>query len=535
MRAIGIKSVTTVALISAAAVATWQMELMRADYWEQLSPWVTFLAAGFAVLAGMLIFRFWRLGERSEYYLRFGERLPFGAETALGPSRGRTLLVGHASQVEVLDFPPVVQRGLWITIVLAIGLITVTNRAVALLRDFPDKLGARQAGFCKPPEPPKLDTTRSQGCRLVERAYQLGYAKSLGSCGPQAEDDQEVRDVCRLRQLDEPYLHYAWRLLDTAVVKITRDDGSPGLVARLERQFDHLGAMFAAQLDTIAMEPRSSHHVFTNLPDPRASLGARVDALLESGCGARLARLPHFPRMDRTPAGPSRLLEHVLAQLLLNPIYRPTVAQCEEIIVHWDAAPDACERLAANPRGFLEDHDALDAIAGVLAWRRNKEELAPIAKHATTLAPPARIISLQCLIFDEASAARSPIERTVTIEGEELRVRETRMKPLTADGASQIRLYKHLAALLSAGFGYGRLTSNQAVGARPEEVTMAASFREPAFLLTKLDLLRDADLFLGNDWLAERPDLLDVYPYHLHLENFVEIFRRQYKLERGRL
>ena len=29
--------------------------------------------------------------------------------------------------------------------------------------------------------------------------------------------------------------------------------------------------------------------------------------------------------------------------------------------------------------------------------------------------------------------------------------------------------------------------------------------------------------------------LLEVYPYHLHLKNFVEIFRRQYKLHRGRL
>ena len=34
---------------------------------------------------------------------------------------------------------------------------------------------------------------------------------------------------------------------------------------------------------------------------------------------------------------------------------------------------------------------------------------------------------------------------------------------------------------------------------------------------------------------AKRPDLLAVYPYHLHLKNFIEIFRRQYKEHRGRL
>ena len=42
------------------------------------------------------------------------------------------------------------------------------------------------------------------------------------------------------------------------------------------------------------------------------------------------------------------------------------------------------------------------------------------------------------------------------------------------------------------------------------------------------------NLFLGNEWLAKRPDLLAVYPYHLHLKTFIEIFRRQYKEHRGR-
>jgi hypothetical protein len=109
------------------------------------------------------------------------------------------------------------------------------------------------------------------------------------------------------------------------------------------------------------------------------------------------------------------------------------------------------------------------------------------------------------------------------------------MRPLGVDGGSHIKLYKRLAALLTEGFGYGRLTSNESVGARPEDATMVAAFRDPALLLTKLDLLRDADLFLGNEWLTDRPDLLEVYPYHLHLKNFVEVFRRQYKLHRGRL
>jgi hypothetical protein len=541
---IGIRSLMGIALLGGALALVWQQELVRGDYWEQLSPWVAFLAGILAVLAGTLVYKFWRLDLKSEYYLRFGEKLPFGAETALGPTPrrrgGRTLLVGHAAQIGVRDFPPAVQRALWIGIFFAIALITVTNRAVALLRDAPEKVGSGRAGYCKPPEPPKVEPIKKQGCALVERAYKLGYVKSLGKCGPQELEKTSLKDVCHLRQPDEPYLHYAYRLLGRAADRFTTDDGSPGAIAQVQSRFGHLNALYHAQLDTIAMKPRSSHHLFTNLPDPRMTFGDKVDAMLESSCGARLAKLEHFPPMPPGKAGPSKLLEHVLAQMLLNPIYKPIVAQCEEIIVHWGAAIDACEKLAANPRAFLDDHDALDPIEGVLDWRRNRLELASFAKQRSQpgreLAPPQRVISVQCLIFDEASAAGDdPIVRSMELDGEKLAVREVRLAPLTEDGGSQIRLYKHLAELFSEGFGYGRLTSNQAIGARPEEATMAATFKEPTFLLTKLELLRDADLFLGNEWLTARPDLLDVYPYHLHLQNFVEIFRRQYKQERGRL
>jgi hypothetical protein len=43
------------------------------------------------------------------------------------------------------------------------------------------------------------------------------------------------------------------------------------------------------------------------------------------------------------------------------------------------------------------------------------------------------------------------------------------------------------------------------------------------------------DIFLEPDWLSRRTDLLEVYPYHLHLKNYVRLFRKQYLLARGRL
>jgi len=204
--------------------------------------------------------------------------------------------------------------------------------------------------------------------------------------------------------------------------------------------------------------------------------------------------------------------------------------------VHWNARPDTCARLADRPVAALGELGELGAVRGMLDRRATGAEVRELdPARARDLPPAQRIVSFQCLMFDPAAELAAPVERTLVLDGERLAVREVRMKPLVGDGASQIRLYKQLAALMAPGFGYGRLTSNQAVGATPEEAALAETFRQPAFGLTKLDLLRDADLFLGNDWLAKRPDLLEVYPYHLHLQNFIEIFRRQYRQHEGRL
>jgi hypothetical protein len=544
MRGIGARSVTTVALFVGAAVALWRVGHLRADYWDQLSPWVPFLAGGFAVGAGTLVFAYWRLGERSTYYFRYGYRLPFGGETSFGGFRGRhgkTLLVGHAPHVSVADLPPFVHRTVYIATFSCIALVALTNRAVALLRDVPDLLADPSREYCAEPEaapPPEERKREKPGCAIVRRAFQLGYTKDLGSCAPDLETDAaRLAEVCRRRQHDEPYLHYAWRLFDTNTQKLFEAKAG-STTADFGTQLDHFSAMFGAMFDSVAMRPRSSHHLFTNLPDPRPSLGDQARAAIDdSPCGARLANLAHFPRMQPGATGASHLLEHVIAQLLFNPTYKPVVAECKEIIVHWGAPADACAKLAADPAGFLDAHDTADVVHDVLEMRRRKLELSRIGMQRQPGDTPTaqRVVSFQCLVVGDAAATPAPIERTMTFDGETFRVREARMTALSSDEGSQIRLYKDLAELLAEGFGYGRLTSQQAVGARPEEATMAASFKEPTLFLTKLDLLRDADLFLGNDWLANRQDLLDVYPYHLHLLNFVEIFRRQYQQHRGRL
>ena len=60
-------------------------------------------------------------------------------------------------------------------------------------------------------------------------------------------------------------------------------------------------------------------------------------------------------------------------------------------------------------------------------------------------------------------------------------------------------------------------------------------YTQPMYRLTRLELLRDADIFLGHDWLAKRADVLAVYPYHVHMKNLIELFRTLYRTHRSRL
>ena len=53
--------------------------------------------------------------------------------------------------------------------------------------------------------------------------------------------------------------------------------------------------------------------------------------------------------------------------------------------------------------------------------------------------------------------------------------------------------------------------------------------------MTRLYGLDSLDIYLDAGWLAQRADLLEVYPYQRHLKNYVQVFRRQYRRERGRL
>jgi hypothetical protein len=99
-------------------------------------------------------------------------------------------------------------------------------------------------------------------------------------------------------------------------------------------------------------------------------------------------------------------------------------------------------------------------------------------------------------------------------------------------------MYNEFSKVLESRFHYSQLTSRSDVkidGVSSEAADNEKYLQEPTYLFTRLDILKNVDIFLGNNWVLEREDLLEVYPYHVHLQNYVNKFREKYQERHGRL
>ncbi|MEM7677465.1 MAG: hypothetical protein AAF449_15810, partial [Myxococcota bacterium] len=493
---LGAKSMTALVLLAVSTSAAHWLGRLRPDYLAQLSVWAGFAIGAFAILAAETIFHFARLGQPSEHRLRIGrgalsvERIdPFARAPELNSIRRQTLR-------------RLLMRAIYGTTFLFIGLITIDNRGVALLSSVEEAFAPPNHSFCLEADEPPPDDPQLAGCELLRRAYALGYAKELGPCAPKAVE--AAVPICDRRQLDEPYLHYAWRLLSDRYPDLLPNaaQGVQTALRNIEANWDHLSDLFFNQHDPIARTPRASHHLFTNLPSPRSTpLQKVVDTLDVASCDQRSVQMPPLVVTDGRPHPPSLALEHALGQLLFNPSYPTVIASCREYTIHWNAPADACQSLVDRPKAFLEAQGALDDVRTVIDRHRRATLL--LAK------PPqlSRIISFQCLIVapSKETATRPITNKGTYVDGYRFSVRSIRALPFRAEVRDQVQLFRQLGRLLAPGFAYGRLQSEQSLVEPDAEAAAAVQFAETTDLLTKLELMHEADIFLGHTWLDDRP------------------------------
>ncbi len=519
---IGLKSISAIAIAALLVGIGAAKGALGATYLAHQSALSWLAVALVATLALGLVGIGWRFDVRSRAALALRRTGPVVVE-------------GRAPR----ELPGAIQRVLVLAGFASIALAGLGNHAAARMIELRTELAKPSPStYCLPheaaapaaqaPEAPPVDQA---GCALVKRAFALGYAKSLGSCAPTtiipvAAAPVAKPEVCTRRQLDEPYLHYAFRRIAGAAAAATSVDPLDAAEHRIDdvrAHLDYLDGLLADVHHAITGSPHAAHHLWVSLPDPHpGKLSERFTGAPR--CSQRYADLPLWPRWRDDQR--AELVEHVLGQLLFATRFGST-ASCSDYTIHWDAPPDACAKLVADPQGFLDRDGALTSVRAVLDRRRRQIQIGELEQLLGRTPPPApppvqAVISLQCLAIDHAG---SPTAATVKLDGDELTVRDLHVAAVRTTADGPIDVYLALAALL-AGTDVPR--ARQAPPAAPA----------PAgedFALTRLDPLADADPFSGARWPLERPELVDVFPFERHLHAFVDAFRRRYLAQRGRL
>ena len=548
---IGIKSVSASVLAAAAiAIGAWR-GVFSAEHFVHLSAGSTFAIGVFASTCAALV--------------GFGWRPRLRSKTAIAVRDGKLAIIDDA--VAPRELPALAQRAALVIVFATIALGTLGNEATARIGNVPaDLTKPSHSEYCHPEapteaepdpeptvEPPQVDQA---GCALVKRAYALGYAKSLGSCAPKTvaiapiKTAAKVVEVCTRRQLDEPFLHYAYRKLVATTSDAAPVDAMSARVHGVRTRLDYVRDLLADIQHAVTGTPHASHHIWVDLPDPHPrTIGQRFTG--HPPCSSHYADLPLWPAWDATTPA-NTVFEHVLGQLLFATRFG-TTASCSDYTIHWGAAPDACTKLAADPEGFLGDSGALTSIHAVLDRRKRQiamRELAGKLGEGATLPepPPARAVtSVSCLMFD---GAKPVVAMAIVVEGEQLALREVHAAAVAPAGAGPVEVYKAVALLLSgsryAGAAHGiKVDGQNAVDDSPDGSTPDSSnsptptakieIAETDFILLALEPLVDVDPFLANSQLLDRSDLVSVFPIEQHLHAFIDAFRRVYLPQRGRL
>lgn len=509
-------------------IIAWSDGRLDPAYLGRLSPWAGWLTAAIAAVT-------------------FGALSDFGAQVRAAwdtPARPDPL---HTRKAKV---QPLSVRVLYSLCAVPLGLLAIDNHAVEQLAAVPDNL-ARSADEC-PDEDEKAKKKKAAvkpGCALVMRAFEKGYITDLGNCAPDKKEEEER--VCTGRQHDEPYLHYAarlgWEKMTWVANSVSGEERTKAL-SHFNAQRSQLMSLTLGHRDSLDNRARASHHLFTNLSKPKTLFGRIADAMTSHACMSEVTDLPYLLNSEGGKVKTSDALDHAVQQVLFNPAYGREVALCTEYTVHWEQPADICKRLVKDPEGTLDDAGALDSVQELLDRKVRQERLdkafaanEPGAEgrigEPVEAAKPAPV-SFQCLMVgSKVNTSARPADSTVLFEGHRLVARQMVVQmPKEVGVRGQIDMMRHVAAVFAPSFTHGRLNGSVEETLDPEQAAqIEQNLSQPSYLLSKLDLLRNANIFEGHQWIDNHPNLLTVYPYQIHMDEFVKGFRAHYVLKGRRL
>lgn len=451
------------------------------------------------------------------------------------------VFIGENRGPVAYDFPLWFQKLMLIPIFFIFTMFIINSRTIQLISDAYISFKDNKSGYC-PPEDDNESNKESEippGCELIVRAYELGYSNSLGDCEPK-DAVKEEDDICRLRQVDEPFLHFTFRqlgqILDNFSV-LNEDYSITQELDKFKEQTDDLDALLANQVDSMTSTPHSAHIVITNLPKPPKSILEKFNELTQSNyCLSAYRDLPNTIDIKLSDEGKnSKEFEFSYAHLLFNDRQQNAVGFCPEFEILWEEDANFCQSLAQRPVETLKDAGVWGRVSSVL--NRYKAMASKLSKDdKANQLPLSRFISFQCILVSDESTDK--ISDKFVLKGHKFTATTSRLDRTsdhTNHGLPKSTILG-LAQTLVPHYSYSAFQSNQQIAAISEQEAYDLFVENNDHLmLSKLEVLRKTDIMLGNNWLHEHPDLLEVYPWHLHLYNFVSSFRREYHNSRGRL
>jgi hypothetical protein len=407
-------------------------------------------------------------------------------------------------------------------IFLGLGFNTFNQREINVLSNFAQYQSKDR--YCQIEDKKKAATEVRPECRLIIRAYELGYAKDLGSCGA---DLEEAPKPCDMRYEDEPFFHYAYRRAVGTFDQLKRlsSESSPAkMQALVDRDVKRFKPMVNEMLAGLNNDPRSLHIVITNLPTPDIGISKRIASkLTPSSCINEYRLLPNKAEHISSRSKLGNTFHFVSGHLLFDSAYETTVANCIEYDYRWEVLPEICQAITSNPVEALKQQGYIAKIDQLI----DRLDRRKITKPLSTAPQIKEISSIQCLSFGEFQTQMDV--KSFKYRNHDFSFVWKRVSIPSLTSETPLRIFRESAHAFNPSFRYSQLSSRQSVNLSQEKSVTEELFNDSGFLLTRLGFLRDADIFIGSEWLLQRSDLLDLYPYYLHLNHFIESFRTRYK------
>lgn len=442
--------------------------------------------------------------------------------------KGYAVYYFHGVQKQQFRLSPNLSRAIIFVLFLGLGFNLFSHREINVLAKFSNHKSHGQ--YCTVDNKPTATAEVRPECRLIYRAFELGYAKDLGSCGKSKEDKPKP---CDLRYEDEPFFHFAYRrMLHTReILKAAAEQSSPESLKQLvERDSKRFEPMVKEQFADLNNDPRSYHIVLTNLPPPELSVKTRIERELNpSSCIREYKRMPNRMEQIKSRDQLGSAFHFASGHLLFDSGYATTVANCKEFDFRWQILPEYCQALMSNPASELAKQSLSPALDRLLERLERRKIARPHVKQLQAK----EVASIQCISFGEFQTSIE--EKEFDYHGAKLAITWKKVSIPALTTETPLRIFRESAHAYNSNFRFSQLTSHQSIDIHGDGLVPEELFTPTDFLLSRLGFLRDADIFIGNPWLLQRSDLLDLYPYYLHLNNFIENFRTRYKDKYKRL